>query len=121
MGTEKGILSRELEGKLAAKLDELIVFKNGILEALDGTAFRILITGVDDNAADKIPEPYKTQIRDILNEILINTDYESASQKAADLYHLLVTIPGLDDELERQIFIQVFMMVAHLLASIGVK
>jgi hypothetical protein len=115
---EKGILSSALESKLAEKLDELVKL-NGVLEAVDGVAFKIVITAIDNNAAEKIPEPYKTQIAEMLVEILEDQDYQSAALKASELVDSLVDIPGLDDPTEAMIFAGIFTVVAGLLAKIG--
>ena len=61
---EKGILSKELEVKIAQQLDELIKL-NGFLEIIDGKAFQLIIQQIDDNFAEKIPEPYKSEIKEI--------------------------------------------------------
>ena len=115
---EKGILSAKLEGILANKLDELVKLK-GVWESVDGLAFKIVITTIDNNLADKIPEPQKTDIRELLTEILEEKDYDSACQKAADMIDRLIDIPGLDDATEQLIFTGLFTVVAGLLAKIG--
>lgn len=113
---EKGILSEKLEQILANELDRLIVLK-GILEALDGTAFKLIISVIDNNLAEKIPEPYKTAIAAVLLEIFEEKDFEAAAIKAAELVDGLVDIPGIDDPTERQIFVSIFTIVASLLAK----
>lgn len=118
MGTEKGILTAKLEGILADKLDELVKLK-GIWESVDGIAFKIVITTIDNNVAEKIPEPYKTEVRDLLTEILDEKDYAAACDKAADMIDKLIDIPGLDDDTERLIFTGIFTAIAGLLAKIG--
>ncbi len=116
---EKGILTKELECLLAKQLDALVVLKNGILEALDGTAFKIALSTIDDNVADKIPEPWKTNLRAMLTDILEEKDYQEACTKAALLIDELIDIPGLDDDTEHMIFTGIFTVVAGLLAKIG--
>jgi hypothetical protein len=118
MSTEKGILTSELESKLAVMLDDAVKL-TGILEAVDGMAFKIVITAIDNNVADKIPEPYKTTIAELLVDILQEQDYEAACNKAAMFLDTLIDIPGLDDPTEAMIFQGIFTVIAGLLAKIG--
>lgn len=115
---EKGILTSKLEGSLAQMLDDLISLK-GILEAVDGPAFKIVISAVDNNVADQIPEPFKTEIRDMLTEILDEKDYPHACQLASDFTDRLIDIPGIDDPTEKMIFTGIFTVIAGLLAKHG--
>ena len=117
---EKGILSAKLEGILAEELDKVVKLK-GIWEAIDGTAFKIVITTIDNNLADKIPEPHKTEIRDLLTKILEEKDYQAACDQAGEMFDRLIDIPGLDDDTERLIFTGIFTAIAGLLAKIGTE
>ena len=114
----KGILTPKMESMLAEKLDEIVKLK-GALEAVDGMAFKIAISTIDNNLADKIPEPYKTTIAGMLADILEEKDYAAACSKAADFMDELIDIPGLDDPTEAMIFSGVFTLIAGLLAKIG--
>lgn len=113
---ENGILSSKLEGILADELDKLVVLK-GILEAVDGTAFKLVISVIDNNIANKIPEPYKTAIAGVLLDVFEDKDFDSAALKAAELVDGLVDIPGLDDHTEKEIFISIFTIIASLFAK----
>lgn len=113
---EKGILTGKLESSLAKDLDDAIELK-GIWEALDGVGFKITISAVDNNLADKIPEPYKTELRELLTEVLEEKDYMAAAEKAAIFVDGLIDIPGLDDPTERMIFVGIFTAVAGLFAK----
>lgn len=115
---EKGILTADLESKLAKMLDDVVKL-SGILEAVDGTAFKLVISAIDNNVAEKIPEPYKTKIAEILSEVVAEKDYSEACMKAAAFVDELVDIPGLDDPTENMIFVGVFTVIAGLLAKIG--
>jgi len=118
--SEKGILTSELESKLAGMLDEIVKLK-GVLEAVDGVAFKIAITAIDNNVADKIPEPYKSKVSELLIEILEEQDYAQACVLASDFIDALVDIPGIDDPTEEMIFTGIFTVIAGLLAKIGTK
>lgn len=117
---EKGILIGKLESVLASALDNVVKLK-GIWETFDGPAFKLVITAVDNNLAEKIPEAYKIQIRDMLTKILEEKDYPTACQMAADFVDSLIDIPGIDDATEKMIFTGIFTVVAGLLAKIGTQ
>ena len=117
---EKGILTGTLESMLSEMLDNAVKLK-GIWETFDGPAFKITISAVDNNLGEKIPEPYKTTIRDLLTEILEEQDYESACMKAAEFVDGLIDIPGIDDPTEKMIFTGIFTVIAGLLAKIGTE
>ena len=111
---EKGILSKELESTLAKLADDAIKLP-GVWEILDGTGFKIAIAIIDDNVAEKIPEPYKAQITAILEKILKEKDYEAAALLVADAVDLLVDVPGIDDATEKFMFVGFFTALAGLL------
>jgi len=114
---EEGILTKAMIKLVASLLDRLIAFKNFLLETADGPVWEFILARLND-LSKKIPEPYVTQVREALDDILIDKDFESASKKAADLYQLLIKLPFKHvEETERQVFIQVFMAAAHLLAG----
>ena len=115
---EKGILTASVESLLASKLDEVVKLK-GFWEAVDGVAFKIVITTIDNNLADKIPEEYKLQIRELLTDILEEKDYALACDKAADIIDDLIVFSNVAEATERLIFTGIFTAVAGLLAKIG--
>ncbi len=117
---EKGILIEKLETTLGQMADNAIKLP-GIWEALDGPAFIIVIKTVDNNLAEKIPEPFKSQIRDMLTEILDEKDYETACIMASNFLDTLIDIPGIDDPTEQMIFSGIFTVIAGLLAKIGTE
>jgi len=95
---EKGILTLEQEKKLAELLDDVIKLK-GLLEIIDGMVFRALITLLDDQLVDKLPENIKTKLAELASAIIAE-DVESAETIATDLINALVDIPALDEETE---------------------
>ena len=116
--SDKGILSSKLESRLAQMLDNIVKLK-GVLETVDGVAFKIAISAIDNNIGDKIPEPYKSTITKMLTEILEEKDYATACQLASDLIDTLIDIPGIDDPTEKMIFTGIFTVIAGLLAKIN--
>ena len=95
---EKGILTSEQEKALAQKLDEAIKLK-GILELIDGVVFKALITLLDDQLVEKLPEGIKTSLAAIATAV-INNDVEAAETLATDLINGLIDVPLLDEESE---------------------
>ena len=51
---KKGILVKTVETKLAQKLDEVVKL-NGLWESIDGIAFKLVISAVDDTLGEKNP------------------------------------------------------------------
>ena len=117
---EKGILLKTVEAKLATILDDVVKL-NGFWETIDGVAFRLVISAVDDNLADKIPEPYKTEIRTVIFEIIENEDYDQAVLNAFDFLDSLIDIPGFDDDTERLMFEAIAKMVVAAILAIKKK
>jgi hypothetical protein len=95
---EKGIFTREQEKKLASLLDELIKLK-GLFEVVDGLVFTAIISLVDDNYINKLPEEIKIKLSEIV-EAVLNDDVEKAEQLATELINALVDVPLLDEEME---------------------
>jgi hypothetical protein len=71
--------------------------------------------------AEKIPAEYKDALRDMLTDVLEDSDYESAAYKASELIDSLIDIPGIDDDTEAMIFTGIFTVIAGLLAKIGTE
>ena len=95
---EKGIFTLEQEKKLAGLLDEAIKLK-GILELVDGVVFRALLTLLDDQLIDKLPEEIKIKLAEIA-EAVIDEDVEKAEILATELINALIDVPLLDEESE---------------------
>ena len=110
----KGILDDEMEKIVATEFKLMIKPKNKIVGIAINFGIGQLVPAVDDNFADRIPEPYKAEIHDILREILVETDYKEAGEKCGDLVDRLVDIPGIDDPEEALIFRTVFTTVGAL-------
>jgi hypothetical protein len=100
---EKGILTKKTEKKLGQGLDDLIKLPT-LLEGFDGAAFTLAIRAIDNNFGEKIPEPYKTELREQFELIFDEENYEEAVKKGFDFIDGLIDIPGIDDETERLIF-----------------
>jgi len=95
---EKGIFTREQEKKLASLLDDLIKLK-GLFEVVDGLVFTAIISLVDDNYINKLPDEIKIKLSEIV-EAVLDDDVELAELKATELINALVDVPLLDEEME---------------------
>jgi hypothetical protein len=120
MKNVKGILTPEIEAKIASWLDDQIKL-NGILETVDGLAFKLVISQLDNNLGEKIPEPYKTEIREIVLLVLEDKDYENAITRAFDFINEKIDIPDLDDETEDLLFKGLISIVLSIVAKINTK
>lgn len=95
---EKGIFTLEQEKKLAGLLDDAIKLK-GVMELVDGLVFRQLLTLLDDQLINKLPEDIKVKLAQIA-EAVIAEDIETAETLATDLINSLIDVPILDEESE---------------------
>jgi len=95
---EKGIFTLEQEKKLAGLLDDAIKLK-GVMELVDGLVFRQLLTLLDDQLINKLPEDIKVKLAQIA-EAVIADDVETAETLATDLINSLIDVPVLDEESE---------------------
>lgn len=101
--SDKGLLSKATEAKLAKSLDNLVEV-GGIWEQIDGLAFRTFISIIDDTLGEKVPEPYKSEIQNLLIMILDEEDYEQAIKRAFTFADECIDVPGIDDEMENLLF-----------------
>lgn len=117
MNEEKGVLSSQLE-ELAAKAGDGALVLKGVWEMVDGPAILTSIRLIDNNLGEKVKDPLKTEIREMLDEVLIEKNPDAACQIFADYMDSLVDIPGLDDASEQMIFRGAMSIVAGWLAKI---
>ena len=100
---EKGILSKKAEKKIGGTyLDNLV--KAGIFEPFDGMAFTFALRTIDDKFGVKVPEPHQTKIRNLIDTIVLDENYSGAIDDACDYLDLIIDIPFIDDEGEKDIF-----------------
>jgi hypothetical protein len=100
---ESGILTKDQEQKLSQMADDVLVFKNVILELVDGYLAKVLITLLDDKVVDKLKEDVKIQLAGIVDAAFAE-DIELVKTLSANLINSLVDIPGLDETSEGLIF-----------------
>lgn len=98
MGEFKGIFTSDEEKKLAGLLDDAIKLK-GVLELVDGVVFKALLTLLDDQFINKLPEGLKEKLSAIAKAVMAE-DVELAETLASDLINGLIDVPVLDEESE---------------------
>ena len=113
---EKGILSKDATKVLSQKLDGVVKLK-GIWETFDGLAFKTVIGLLDDNFGEKVPEPYKTDIRNLLDEVLVNEDYETAIDDVFKKLDEIVNLKFLSEDAERELFNALASLLKSILLS----
>lgn len=117
---KKGVLSKAIEEKLGQGLDDLVKL-NGFWEQIDGLAFKLAISAIDDTLGEKIPEPYKSKIAEMFVIILEEEDYEKAVELAFDFGDEMIDIPGIDDEMEAFLFEGMAKMVLAAITALKKK
>ena len=114
MSERKGILTPEQENFVAGLLDEKIKFKNPILESMDQMAFKAIITVVDNNLIDRIPEDWQSPLEPIIDEAIAG-EWEAAASKIATFANQKIDIPGLDELSEQMIFDAITQLILGLI------
>ena len=117
MSEEKGILTKKATKAISEKLDSAIILK-GIWEMLDGLAFKTVINAIDDNFGEKVPEPYKSDISNLLDQVFVDGNYENAIDLATEKINELVDVPFLDDAAETELFNALASILKSILLSL---
>jgi len=100
---EKGIISKKAEKKIGGKyLDNLV--KAGIFELVDGQMFTYAVRFLDDKFGEKVPEPYKSEIRDLIDTIVIDENYAGTIDEVCIYLDEIIDLPFLNDEAEALLF-----------------
>jgi hypothetical protein len=100
---EKGILSKAAEKKIGGVyLDNLV--KAGIFELFDGQAFTFAVRYLDNKFGDEVPDPYKTDIRNLIDKIVVDENYVGTIDEVCLYLDDVIDFPFIDDEGEKLIF-----------------
>lgn len=67
---QKGILTSEQEEKIAKMVDDLIVAKNPIVEAVDGIGIKAALRFLDNVIIDKMEDSKKALVAEYLGEMI---------------------------------------------------
>lgn len=84
MSERKGLFTPAQEDFLAKLLDDVVKFKNPLLEMVDGLVFKVLIQTADDQALDKIPEEWKEELRKLV-DVAMNKQWNEVRALIVDL------------------------------------
>jgi hypothetical protein len=106
----KGLLTKEQEKFFAELLDDAILFPNPLIERLDKAAFKLIISAVDDNLADRIPEGWQSPLEPVIDACMAGS-WEEAGENAAKLINQKIDIPGIDEESEGAIINGVIQLI----------
>ncbi len=110
----KGMLTNEQESFLANLLDETIQFKNPLLESMDSAIFKVLISVVDNNLVERIPQEWQNPLEPIIDAAIAG-DWEGAADKIANFANEKIDIPGLDEISEQMIFTALVQLILGLI------
>lgn len=101
--SRKGLLLPKHEDFLAEVFDNLVKFKNPILESSDRTFFKLVIQALDNQGLDKIREDWKLDLIPIIDQAM-EFKVEEVRRLATDLLNKRIDIPSLDEETELVLF-----------------
>ena len=99
----KGLFLPKHEEFLAEVLDNLVKFKNPLLESFDRTFFKLAIQALDNQALDKISPDWKADLIPIIDQAM-EFKVEEVRRLATDLLNKRIDIPSLDEETELVLF-----------------
>lgn len=111
---QKGILNPDQEKFLAKLMDEKVKFSNPLIEVVDGVAFKLAITLLDDNLLEKIPADWKNPISPIV-DAAIEGRWNEVATAIANLADEKIDVPGIDDLSEKLLFHSVVGIIFSLL------
>ena len=117
MSEELGIFSSDFEKWLGKGLADLIK-KEGFWNKALSVGLPQVIKLIDNNLGEKVPEEYRTQIREAIDEIVFEKDYDTAVEMVLDLADDFIDVPGLDDEAESALFNGLGQLICAVLHSI---
>lgn len=103
MMKRKGLLKKEQERFIAGLLADTIKFRNILLERLKRPVFRLIISTVDNNLADRIADDWQSPLIPIVDAAMEGRWFK-AGEMAARLINKKVDIPGIDEASEQAIF-----------------
>lgn len=116
MKERKGLLTKDQEKFFAELLDDAIPFSNPLIERLDKAAFKLIISAVDDNLAERIPEDWKSPLEPVIDAAM-SERWEEAGEHAATLLNSKIDIPGIDEQSEQAIFNGVIQLILGAIIS----
>jgi len=112
------VISKENLKKLVDFIDELVKFKNPVLETADGWAFKMVLSVIDDNALSKIKPEYHPLIDQVAGQIG-DKDFEGAAGTLGEIAAMAVNTPLIDGtQTEQDLYINAFRTIAQLIRTL---
>ncbi len=112
---ERGILTKEMERKIADYITSLSNKGN----FWKGPLLRLAISTIDNNYGEKIPEPWKSKIREIVTSVFEDKDYNHAITTGMNFINEMVDVPLLDDEAEDLFFKGMSQVIIAIVAKLN--
>lgn len=103
MSKFKGIISPQGEDLIAALLDNAITWKNPIMKLFGKRIFKVIISTIDNNLLERIPEEWQNPLEPII-EATVNKEWEEAALLISKFADKKIDIPFLDEASERLLF-----------------
>jgi hypothetical protein len=99
----KGLFTPEHEEYLAEVLDNVFKFKNPLIEKFDKTAFKLMVSTLDNQGLDRLHDEWKADIIPLIDAGMA-LNVEETRRLAVDLLNKRVDIPKIDEEAELMVF-----------------
>ena len=115
---EKGLLTKQMQNKISEWIDEQVKL-NGVFEVMDGVAIKLILSQLDDIFGEKIPEPYKSKLAEVINVVFEEKDKEKAIKLVLDFANEKIDIPYLDDDSEKLLFDGVYTILLTILSKVS--
>lgn len=103
MSKFKGIISPQGEDLIAALLDNAITWKNPIIKLFGKRIFKVIISTIDNNLLERIPEEWQNPLEPII-AAAVNKEWEEAALLISKFADKKIDIPFLDEASERLLF-----------------
>lgn len=111
------VISKENKKKLVDFIDELVKFKNPIIEGADGWVFGIAIGAIDDNFLSKIKPEFYPFIDEMAGQIG-DKDFEGAAETLGEILAMAIKTPIVDGTpAELELYAKVFRLIAQLIKT----
>ena len=117
MKTEnENLLTDKQVKELAKLLDKAVKFK-GILEIVDGIAFKIIIGLANQYGSSAIKKEYRDKLSILITQVLAG-EWDAAETETAIILNSLVDIPGIDEDTELSLFKSVIEVIVKLIKQL---
>ena len=99
----KGLFTPAHEEYLSEVLDNVFKFKNPLIEKFDKTAFKLMVSTLDNQGLDRLHEDWKKDVIPLIDAAMA-LNVEETRRLAVDLLNKRVDIPKIDEEAELMVF-----------------